>query len=710
MTETSSDPRGSMTGGPHHGDTDNPLDAMRIVGFDLGHGETAAATCFAMGNQAPETLEILPNQRVVLSVVVRDGQGTVHIGEDALEADETGGAESHVRFKSRHLDDPKTRLPVLWFVGEAVRRLCDQDPAFGQGAGVTRYIVGCPSAWTAEERSAYRILLESAGMEDVHIISESRAAFVYAYESDELRLTRQELRSDILIIDVGSSTTDFTFMRNLRETVIDFGHNALGAGLFDGILSRYFIDQHGNKKRLRTLFEKHPLLEHRFEIHCRRLKEAYFSGRTARKPHYIETEPAIRIEADLTDALMDNLLATPLTQLDDRSWPQAFEDQLRSVRKKIGDADPGFILLTGGASRMGLIRERTEEVFPTSRIKRGAEPEMTIAAGLALAGRIQVKAERMLQDVDAVAAPGASVDQVVERHVPALFEHLAKALAEAITSDVLQPETLAWGAEKDGSLEDLGRRIGAAAARWNNSAQARAAVRRATNDWFATIQGDIREETDPIAERYGLSGQALALPTDDFVDTMPEVEAAMPGLEGLDIIGALIFSILTIVGLISLTHPVAMPVFVVAAVIAYIGGAAVTERLRKYLEGQNLPGIVRRNLASMLRSRMGEGERKLAQTIITDMTAAYVAAQNAQSENAQSESNATGEGTKGAGTAVALPLPAVEDDESLPVQERDRQMAQARLGAALVGMRRAILGAIAQSLRATAEEATHILR
>jgi molecular chaperone DnaK (HSP70) len=47
------------------------------------------------------------------------------------------------------------------------------------------------------------------------------------------KLDYDKLRSAVLIVDIGSSTTDFTLVKSLHEIPLDFGRNALGASLID---------------------------------------------------------------------------------------------------------------------------------------------------------------------------------------------------------------------------------------------------------------------------------------------------------------------------------------------------------------------------------------------------------------------------------------------------------------------------------------------
>ncbi|MGF1455625.1 MAG: Hsp70 family protein [Alphaproteobacteria bacterium] len=671
-------------------------DNLRIIGFDLGHGETSAALCFALSEQAPRDLEIVKNRKVVMTVAVRDREGRIHIGADALNRVDPDQAVSHVRFKGAALSDPKTREPIAMFVERAVACLAERDPALAEGRGVTRFVVGCPSGWDTDTMGAYRRLLESAGMADVDVVRESRAAFVYALESDELKMTRGDLLGDVLIVDVGSSTTDFTFMRGLQEQVTDFGHNALGAGLFDEMLREHFERTHKDAKRIAKIFERYPVLRHKFEIKCRELKEAYFGDRQAREYFVIEGTPEILMPLEATEALMDSLLARKLDILDGQSWPQAMEAALKDVRRKIGNRDPRLVLATGGASRMDLVQKAVGRVFPDSEFLQSTEPEYTISRGLALAGRIQFKSDGMEAEISALAARGGALDRLVEETLSDLHRRIAHGIASRVTDDVLVPQVEAWNKGQGASINDLTAMIGAQARAWNGSPAARAVIQAAAVGWFEAVVPRIRELTDPIALKYGLRGDDLELSTEGFADVMPGVDVNVPGFESLDLIGAVVASSLAVMGLVALHTPVAFPIMVVAAIVAFVGGAAATNFFREWAWDVSLSGTLapaRWGFAALIKSNISGGKDNFAKRIEERMTRAYDWSRDPAAVSA----------------ALVDPESLADlDEEARRAAEED--MALASMSQVLVRLRETVLTGVKDSLLAKSKDVMHLLR
>ena len=117
-------------------------------------------------------------------------------------------------------------------------------------------------------------------MKHVQVVSESRAAFMYARESGELRVSDDLLTLPTLIVDAGSSTTDFTFVADLAEeslSACDFGESALGGGLLDRLLLEKNVDRCPEREALRGVFRRFPQYYARAELEARKVKEMFFT-------------------------------------------------------------------------------------------------------------------------------------------------------------------------------------------------------------------------------------------------------------------------------------------------------------------------------------------------------------------------------------------------------------------------------------------------
>jgi len=214
----------------------NPLDTRlktdeEFIGFDLGHGETALGRAYGATVREPEILEYR-GQRSFVTAVAKDGE-TIKIGADALNLS-FGSQQPNVwlKFKSRHLD-AQTAEPITYFTQALISGLAEEETI--RGAKNSRFVIGCPSGWDMPSRDAYQKVFEHAGLKTVRIVPESRAALMTALEQGYVSI--EDTRASVLIIDIGSSTTDFTYCRDLDAD--DVGHNELGSGLLDDITNQF---------------------------------------------------------------------------------------------------------------------------------------------------------------------------------------------------------------------------------------------------------------------------------------------------------------------------------------------------------------------------------------------------------------------------------------------------------------------------------------
>ena len=199
---------------------------MRYIGFDVGDGESAIAA-FEQGSGIEPVILPVGGSRSFLSAVGMLN-GEIVVGERAYTDALADGLS--VRFKSRFTYDPARNEDIVRFVRGTVRDLQDNGLLGPEDA----FVVGCPAGWNATARARYRELLMRAGLREPQVISESRAAFLYAKYAKTVALDIDVLSKTALVIDIGSSTLDFAYIVGGRETGVGtFGDIALGGGILD---------------------------------------------------------------------------------------------------------------------------------------------------------------------------------------------------------------------------------------------------------------------------------------------------------------------------------------------------------------------------------------------------------------------------------------------------------------------------------------------
>ncbi len=479
---------------------------LEFIGYDLGHGETALGRAFGATVREPEILE-WRGRRSFVTAVAEDKSG-VKIGVDALNIAALGPkANVAVKFKSRELDLASVREPVLAFTQTLIDGLASDGTILGRKD--SRFIVGCPSGWTAEDRDAYRDVFQDAGLSTVRIVPESRAALMTALEQGYLSI--EDTRASVLIVDIGSSTTDFTYCRDLDAQ--DVGHNVLGSGLLDSEIFELNLARQKDRKKIEQLIAKYPHYRPIMEYWCREAKEAYFTGEEI-PVELLKRLPIGRgvvfdIRIDKADA--DKILDKPLEALHGYSWRSAFDYALKETVENLGGLSPDTVLLTGGASRLPLVLPATKMAFPKARIVRGAEPEFAIARGLAWLGRFEYLHASFKSEVDKHTRAGGEIAAKAETASHDLGRTLAPVLVDAITDGCILPAFREWRSGRIKSLDDVEAELNTRVSDWLASDAAQAALRAVIDVWFAGLQRDIETVTDPLCRDHGLPAMVLSL-------------------------------------------------------------------------------------------------------------------------------------------------------------------------------------------------------
>ncbi|CAM3715955.1 Hsp70 family protein [Litorimonas haliclonae] len=500
-----------------------------FIGFDLGHGETALGRAYGATVREPEILEYR-GQRSFVTAVAKDGKD-IKIGADALSLSfASHKPDVWLKFKSRHLD-AKTAEPITYFTQALIEGLSEEKTI--RGPKKSRFVIGCPSGWDNITRDAYRKVFEQAGLDTVRIVPESRAALMTSLEQGYVSI--EDTRASVLIIDIGSSTTDFTYCRDLDAD--DVGHNELGSGLLDDEIFKLNLSRQKSKKEIGKLIDAFPHYKSILTYWCRQAKEAYFTGEDI-PVEMIKRLPAGKrvffdIRMDKKDA--KHILETSLEALNGYSWKDAFDYALKETIESLGGRAPDTVLLTGGASRLPLVLPATQKAFPNARVIRGAEPEFAIARGLAWLGRFEYLHANFKMETAALLAEDGEVHLRAQEKAQSLGGLIAPVLVDAMTEDCILPAFREWRSGAIASLDDVEGVLEEKVKTWLESEKARESLRPVIDNWFATLQRDVEAHTDPLCRAHGLPAMVLSLDGSEHVSRHLEgLSVSAPGMASLE--------------------------------------------------------------------------------------------------------------------------------------------------------------------------------
>ncbi|MBE9258513.1 Hsp70 family protein [Dolichospermum sp. LEGE 00246] len=447
-------------------------DNARVIGFDLGHGEFSIAK-FLMQGDNPEISEINGKKSQITAIVYKDGH--IYIGEQAIntirshyEPIERNQPRNHnnenisleMGFKQRPSKLSEKEIEVFADFIRTVYKIFRE----GKGKREDRQdylFIGCPSGWEDTEKEAYQknlnaLFSNQENVVSVIVVREARAAFMQAKNGGNFKL--EELQSPILVVDIGSSTTDVTLLDNNNEEALltDDGVD-LGGSLIDKALFKYFFEKDPNKNFFEKAFATMPSLKIYCEYLCRLSKEEYFNNpdqfekmSTNRGYLTLETEKKgepVRFFPEINGPIMREILAQPLEELDNKTWKEVYREMLTKVRDSLkSDKLIKRVFVTGGASRMQFVQEISEKIFPNAEYSKGDEPELAIAFGLARWGRMYLKQISLQEDITNVLSH--SLQESIEKHIDQITKILVDAIADSLFINQVDSYIQAWNNDK----------------------------------------------------------------------------------------------------------------------------------------------------------------------------------------------------------------------------------------------------------------------
>ena len=487
----------------------------QIIGFDLGHGKTSLASVSSNGNEPPEILEIKSNLKFVMTVLAYDLERLPLIGDDAFEyAQESQVQEFYISFKKS--PDEQEFLPELIteFVKVVYSILKKSNQLDYQVE--EHFFIGHPSGWLKVQTDKYKQLMSDAGLPNVTVVPESRAAFMHAYKSNKLKLKIREIKEGILIIDIGSSTTDLTFATDKK--VEDFGEHsyALGASLIDKEIFKRNRANHGNKDKLDQHFENNPNDIKKVEIRCRKVKEKYFSNidlfKTSPCTHYdAPLQRDLQFNPEVNYEMMQSILDTKLPNLDDKSWKEAFRHQLTRAKQKFEEKaiTPSKILVTGGGARMNFIEQICQQLFPDSPYQRDTEPEVCVAKGLASWGKLDVKTAEFKKEIDRVLQD--NLKNIVENNFNDFKNKLANLLADVLLDQVLRPSLIDFRKQRINGKNNLELELKKRSEACLKDIRIRKKIIKQLSECIKVIEKELEQKIDPICNQYKLQRGILEI-------------------------------------------------------------------------------------------------------------------------------------------------------------------------------------------------------
>jgi hypothetical protein len=544
------------------------------LGIDVGHGETSAARAsLANPSVATEVTSLeIDNRKSIITAVARASTGEVLLGKSAVIRDDA--TDVHAAFKAE-----PTKISVIQrrALQTFFRAVCDALDMRYSGFLRRREAVvhvGAPSGWSPEASAAYRELLRNDIVGEVVLVPESRAALLHALEIGLIR--RAEIEKTVLVIDIGSLTTDFTIVSNLVTRPTEQGRT-LGAGLIDTAILRWVLDRSPDRAAILAAFEHDPSHRTRCEIACREAKVRFFDPSFQESPnprpiYVLEVIDAdLDFQARLSKDDVKEIIASPIAELGGQSWPEAFREAVEGLVAdcyRLG-TQIELVLLTGGPSRMAFVQEICREVFGANRVRIDSEPELAISRGLARYGLLGPRVAAFREEIGQFSK--TELPELVRKSIPDLRRRLATALADAMTWRGIKPALMSLKQGQVASLREFEERIRRNVEEWAERDEAREVVGAAALPWIQKIADEVNARTAAVCSRYGMRDDRLT------VTATPPIGAgigrAVPPFDLTPVLLGIGGAAVAVVALVvAISHQLTAPFMLVALMFPAFGG------------------------------------------------------------------------------------------------------------------------------------------
>ena len=237
---------------------------------------------------------------------------------------------------------------------------------------------------------------------DLMIVPESNAAIAFELSKTYGSIPKAA-GTIVILIDLGSSTTDFCFVSD-NELVEELSYSRnLGGGSFEENMLKLILDpadgstppditgnRSGEKVELRMLKEEFYKKGGKTQVYetgeySRNINRDFMGHAVTKMPITIRGSFAAGIPTVKHDSL-------------NAAYRSVFEEYKTKCKEYLGNAKPDLICVTGGVSGAQWVVDLVKEVFKTAPADP-EKPHASVALGLAMAAKTELQKEIMIGEI-----------------------------------------------------------------------------------------------------------------------------------------------------------------------------------------------------------------------------------------------------------------------------------------------------------------------
>ena len=342
-----------------------------LVGIDFGAGETSASYYDVCGEQSPDKTTRLHHLSIVPTGDVSKIYSAIKQvnGEWRLVTDPTDFmcTDLRVNFKRRpSVMDSVQRDSNFKFFRMVFKSILESNRTFLSFNDVTGeknflLLVARPTSWSEEDEDEYLALMKEAGLPVDLVVKESEAALA--------KWSQKALQGNTLVVDCGSSTIDLTLVKNgkLYDWSLYTCIPPQGAKSVEELLKKYlehdeqYVKDCSDVQRELLKRKINLNLDEAIKLFLRNIKERFYTNTPEAIELSLKKRPFIDEKGDVIDVV--------LTRNELENIVSPYFDELREFFKNVKDTllNSGIVveklILSGGASRMPLVKQILSEVF-----------------------------------------------------------------------------------------------------------------------------------------------------------------------------------------------------------------------------------------------------------------------------------------------------------------------------------------------------------
>jgi Hsp70 protein len=508
------------------------------IGIDLGDAESSIAYVSVEGEDKPWMFELEHGESsiptAVATVRTRNLPTTkILIGSEAFLEDGVQQLDLSFKYRPSFSEDDWQSLShwIQLFAKGFYRRFAAAYPEIAKHA---RIYIGVPSSWSKEDIKRYRdlfppsffgVMPEVERICDIEIVPESRSAFIHVRD---YYIDIENQQDSILIMDVGSSTTDFTYVENLEARELSIGSD-FGTRLIDQLIYEQIVNQYSDIIALKKHLNEQESTY--LQYLCRKAKEQYFT-REKKKPQtaVVAFQEMIELFWPLLQNFdMEAILRRPINNYAS-GWKVGFKDLLIQAqveyKREYGEQlTPKLLVLTGGGSRMPFIQEICQEVLnlQAKNINLDPQPFFSVARGLADFGRWRYRVEQFRKAIEEFCKSEA-LEQEIRRHIYSFGMAVKRVLYEGSIDGVWRPMAyeLREGTLSSDEIGNFRSFFNQRVSQWLNTSEGLKAQEEVINDFIRRLDPYLKSKTNQIGIRFNIKPNdlrlSLRLRYEDFFD------------------------------------------------------------------------------------------------------------------------------------------------------------------------------------------------